>query len=57
MPGCRRRRACSVARNERMEIPRNNPAEGATQGESRFAAVINWLALLMLLAGSVVWPR
>ena len=40
-----------------MEIPHNNPLEGAPQGESRWAAVINWLALLMLLAGSVVWPR
>ena len=40
-----------------MEIPRNDPAEGAMQGESRWAPVINWLALLMLLAGGVVWPR
>jgi len=40
-----------------MDAPRNTPGEAAPAGESRWEAAINWLALLMLLAGSVVWPR
>ena len=40
-----------------MDLPRNTPEEAAATGEARWNAVINWLALLMLLAGSVVWPR
>jgi len=40
-----------------MDSPGSKPGGAAGAGESRWNAVINWLALLMLLAGSVVWPR
>jgi len=40
-----------------MDLPRNTSDEAAPAGKSRWDAAINWLALLMLLAGSVVWPR
>jgi hypothetical protein len=39
-----------------MDTPHSAPGT-APHGESRWHAVVNWLALLMLLAGSVVWPR
>jgi hypothetical protein len=29
----------------------------APRAQSRWDALIDWLALLMLLAGSVVWPH
>ena len=40
-----------------METSRNTGSEPAASGAARWQAVINWAALLMLLAGSVVWPR
>jgi hypothetical protein len=40
-----------------MDTPHSVSGAAAPQGEARMHAVINWLALLMLLAGSVVWPR
>jgi hypothetical protein len=57
VPQWRRRFASAVPWNESMDLPRNTPHEAAPADESRWNAVINWLALLMLLAGSVVWPR
>jgi hypothetical protein len=39
-----------------MDTPHSAPGAPVPQSESRWAAVINWLALLMLLAGSIVWP-
>jgi hypothetical protein len=33
------------------------PAEPAASAAARRAALLDWLALLVLLAGSVVWPR
>lgn len=38
-----------------MDASHGTPGEGA--GGARWEAAINWLALLMLLAGSVLWPR
>jgi hypothetical protein len=38
-----------------METPRTTAAGEAPP--ARWDALINWLALAMLLAGSVVWPR
>jgi hypothetical protein len=40
-----------------METPRTTPGSDAPPVGARWDALINWLALLMLLAGSVVWPR
>jgi hypothetical protein len=39
-----------------MDTPHSAPGT-APPLESRWDAAINWLALLMLLAGSIVWPR
>jgi hypothetical protein len=35
----------------------DTPPAPAPPAAARWDAVINWLALLMLLAGSVLWPR
>jgi len=40
-----------------MDAPCRTTGHDEPQAESRWNAVSNWLALLMLLAGSVVWPR
>jgi hypothetical protein len=40
-----------------MDAPCRATGEDTPQAQARWDAVINWLALLMLLAGSVVWPR
>jgi hypothetical protein len=40
-----------------METPRTTPGSDAPRAGARWDALINWLALLMLLAGSVVWPH
>lgn len=42
--------------NESMDAPYGTTGEDAPQAQARWAAVFNWLALLMLFAGSVVWP-
>jgi len=33
------------------------PEAPAAPSAARFGSLIDWLALLMLLAGSFVWPR
>jgi hypothetical protein len=35
----------------------DTPAAPAAPAVARLGKLIDWLALLMLLAGSVVWPR
>jgi hypothetical protein len=40
-----------------MDAPTSMPATDAPPAASRWDGLVNWLALLMLLAGSVVWPR
>ncbi|HWZ62175.1 MAG TPA: hypothetical protein VNX02_04085 [Steroidobacteraceae bacterium] len=40
-----------------MDAPCRTTGEDTPQTQARWDTVINWLALLMLLAGSVVWPR
>jgi hypothetical protein len=40
-----------------MSIRQTTSAEPAAPPAPRWGALIDWLALLMLLAGSVVWPR
>jgi hypothetical protein len=40
-----------------MDAPRTTPATDLPPSASRWDGLVNWLALLMLLAGSVVWPR
>jgi hypothetical protein len=39
-----------------MDAP-TTPATRAPPAASRWDSLLNWLAFLMLLAGSVVWPR
>jgi hypothetical protein len=40
-----------------MSRPHPTPAAPAAPSGARFGSLSDWLALLMLLAGSVVWPR
>jgi hypothetical protein len=40
-----------------MDVPRTTPGTDAPPVACRWDGFVNWLALLMLLAGSVVWPR
>jgi len=40
-----------------MSPPQDSRAERAAPADARWQGVVNWLALLMLLAGSVVWPH
>jgi hypothetical protein len=40
-----------------MDVPSTTPHADAPPSERRWDSLVNWLALLMLLAGSVVWPR
>jgi len=41
-----------------MDAPSARPETDAPgDASSRWDGLVNWLALLMLLAGSVVWPR
>jgi len=40
-----------------MDAPTNVPGSDAPPAAFRWDGLVNWLALLMLLAGSVVWPR
>jgi hypothetical protein len=40
-----------------MDTARITPETEAAPAGARWDALVNWLALLMLLAGSVVWPR
>ncbi|HLJ38661.1 MAG TPA: hypothetical protein VKT54_09670 [Steroidobacteraceae bacterium] len=41
-----------------MNAPRTPTAtQGPPPSSPRWQVLFNWLALLMLLAGSVVWPR
>jgi hypothetical protein len=40
-----------------MSRPRHTPAAPAAPCGPRFGGLVDWLALLMLLAGSFVWPR
>jgi hypothetical protein len=40
-----------------MDAPATTPGTDAPPAASRWDGLVNWLALLMLLAGSVVWPR
>lgn len=40
-----------------MSRPHDTPAAPPAPSGSRLGTLVNWLALLMLLAGSVVWPR
>jgi len=40
-----------------MSPPEDSRAERAAPADARWQGVVNWLALLMLLAGSVVWPH
>jgi hypothetical protein len=40
-----------------METPRTTAASEAPPASGRWDALLNWLALAMLLAGSVVWSR
>ncbi len=40
-----------------MDAPRTTPATDPPPAACRWHGLVNWLALLMLLAGSVVWPR
>jgi len=57
VPDCRRGRASRARRNGAMSpqdpLRRAAPPPAGT-GAGR---LLDWLALLMLLAGSVVWPR
>ncbi|HEX4619863.1 MAG TPA: hypothetical protein VH135_09040 [Steroidobacteraceae bacterium] len=40
-----------------MDAPRTTPATDRPPASSRWDWMVNWLALLMLLAGSIVWPH
>jgi hypothetical protein len=40
-----------------MSRPHPTPAAPAAPAAVRLGRLIDWLALLMLLAGSVVWPH
>ena len=40
-----------------MDAPRTPPETDAPPYLRRWDGLVNWLALLMLLASSVVWPR
>jgi hypothetical protein len=40
-----------------MDAPRTTPGTEAPPPACRWDGIVNWLALLMLLAGSVVWWR
>jgi hypothetical protein len=40
-----------------MSRPHPTPEAPAAPSGARFGSLIDWLALLMLLAGSFVWPR
>jgi hypothetical protein len=40
-----------------MDAPRTTPETEAPPSACRWDGIVNWLALLMLLAGSVVWWR
>jgi hypothetical protein len=40
-----------------MQTPDEKADARAAQGGTRWQTLTNWLALLMLLAGSVVWPH
>jgi hypothetical protein len=40
-----------------MDAPRTPPGTDAQPAACRWDGLVNWLALLMLLAGGVVWPR
>jgi hypothetical protein len=38
-----------------MSHPRRTPTAPAAPPAARFGSLIDWLALLMLLAGSILW--
>ena len=40
-----------------MDAPRTTPETAAPETAGRWDGLVNWLALLLLLAGSVVWWR
>lgn len=40
-----------------MDAPRTLAQTDAPPSASRWQGLVNWLALLMLLAGGVVWPH
>lgn len=40
-----------------MSRPHNMPPAPPAPSPPRLGTLVDWLALLMLLAGSVVWPR
>ncbi|HUL46473.1 MAG TPA: hypothetical protein VLV25_05215 [Steroidobacteraceae bacterium] len=42
---------------ELMDAPTTSRETEAPPAAHRWDGLVNWLALLMLLAGSVVWPR
>jgi hypothetical protein len=56
VPDWRRAAARLGARNTLMSVTRRSPAL-ITRAAARRATLVDWLALLMLLAGSVVWPH
>jgi hypothetical protein len=55
LPDWRRSSASAVRRNTPMHMPRTDEHSQASPA-SRWDVLVNWLALLMLLAAGVVWP-